>query len=623
MAGIAGWIDWEQDVSRQSARMLAMGAALAHRGREQAGMWVHPPAALLSRTGPLDVSGQPAVFGSGDEAVVVVADGRPTNLGKLRRELGDDAALAGPHGATDAAVLVAAYRRWGSGLPERLDGPFALAIWDGRQQRLLLARDRLGVRPLFFAVRGQGLLFASELKGLLAHPAVPPEVDADGLAELLALSPNRTPGHGVFRGVREVLPGHIAVWDRDGLQQRPYWQLKAEPHRDTPGETVANVRDLLSAAVGGHAAAAAIGGNTVGSMLSGGLDSTAVVALLLAGQHDRAAGEQAPATGGQPLRTYSVEHGGSDDHFQPDAFQPEADGPWVARAVAHYGTEHETVTIDPTALAAALNEAMRGRDLPGMADIDVALYLFCREIGKTSPAVLSGEGADELFGGYPWFFRAPASSHFPWLTQLELRWGLLHPDVRRLCRPEEHLAARYEAQAAAAPVLPGEDETEARQRALTYHNLTAWGPVLIERSDRMGQRAGVQVLMPFCDHRLVEYVFNVPWALKAAGDERKALLREAMADLLPPDLLRRPKSPFPKTHNPVFLGAVRQQLLARLAEPGCRLGDIFDAEALRALATAPNEFDVPWFGQLMRLPQLLAWLLQFDAWLEGFRVTLI
>lgn len=611
MAGIAGWVDWERDVSREPGRLLAMSAALAHRGREAAGMWVHPPAALLSRTGTFDIDGQPAAWGPPDEdGIVLAVDGVPTNIAALRRELRADPLVRDAGHA--AAVLLAGYRRWGASLADRLTGPFALAVWDAGRQRLVLARDRLGVRPLFFAVRGQGLLFASELKGLLAHPAVPPELDAEGLAELLALSPNRTPGHGVFRGVREVVPGGIVCWDRDGLHERRYWQLTAQPHRDSPAETIATVRALLSAAVRAEAEAAAERGAGVGSMLSGGLDSTAVVALLLTGQQ----------AGGNALRTYSLEHGGSDDHFRPNAYQPDSDRPWVERAVAHYRTQHETVMIDPLALADTLPVAMQGRDLPGMADIDAALYLFCQQIGATSGAVLSGEGADELFGGYPWFFRGGQTPHFPWLTQLELRWGLLHPDVRRLCRPEEQLAARYEQQVAAAPLLPGEDETEARQRALTYHNLTAWGPVLIERSDRMGQLAGVPVLLPFCDHRLVEYVFNVPWALKAAGGERKSLLREAVADLLPRELLQRPKTPFPKTHNPVYLQAVQRRLLERLADPACRLPDIFAADALQALASDPSELDLPWFGQLMRLPQLLAWLLQFDAWLEHYRVTL-
>ncbi|HEY8425236.1 MAG TPA: asparagine synthase (glutamine-hydrolyzing), partial [Limnochordales bacterium] len=542
MCGIAGWIDWEQDLTRQRPVLEAMTATLTRRGPDGGGHWFSRHAAIAHRhlrVGDPEGGRQPLVRERGGARFVLTLDGELYNAAELHREL-----TARGHrlrSRSGAEVLLAAFMEWGSACLERLNGVFAFAVWDEGAQRLVLARDRLGAKPLFYARRGDAFLFASELKALLAHPAVEPVVE-EGLAEILALGPARTPGHGVFKGVEELLPGHYLTWDRSGLHSGRYWALESRPHEDSPERTAATVRDLLADATGRQLVA----GGPVCTLLSGGLDSSAVTAL---------AARALERQGSGPLRTFSVEFTGNERYFQPNDFQPEADAPYVKRVVAHLGTAHRDVRLDTGQLVEALARAVEARDLPGMADIDASLYLFCREVGKEVAVALSGECADEVFGGYPWFFRQEdlAAETFPWLRKLDARLKVLAPGLRDRIRPREYLAERYRQALAEVPRLAGEEPAAARRREIAYLTLTRWMPVLLDRNDRMSMAAGLTVRVPFCDHRLVEYAWNVPWELKTAGGREKGLLRQALAGVLPEDVLWRKKSPFPKTFDPAYL----------------------------------------------------------------------
>ena len=609
MCGIVGWVDFQRDLGAEAETVRRMAAVLAHRGPDQEAWWTGGHAAIgHRRLIVIDPAGgaQPMVR----DGCVITYNGELYNTDELRRALLD----LGRRFETrsDTEVLLQAYIQWGPACVERLNGIFAFGIWDGNAQRLFLARDRLGVKPLFYLPLDGGLLFASEIKGILAHPGVQAEVDAEGLAEVLALGPGRTPGHGVFRGVRELLPGEALVFDRAGLRRRRYWRLRSEPHPDDEAVTRERVRGLLEDAVRRQL----VSDVPVCTLLSGGLDSSALTAF--AARHWR---EQDRG----PLVTFSVDYRGSREHFVPNDFQPDADEPWVRRVSALLGTEHHTVVIDSDRLAGCLDTAMRLRDLPGMADVDVSLYLFCREIKQRATVALSGECADEVFGGYPWLFRPEMwrPGTFPWSPDLGLRLRFLRPEVTARIRPEEYVRARLEEALAEVPPLEGEPPDEARMRALTYLNLTRWMAVLLERKDRMSMGVGLEVRVPFCDHRLVEYVWNVPWRWKTAGGREKGLLRQALAGVLPGDVLARRKSPFPKTHDPAFLAAVTRCLEDVLADPASPLRDLVQVEALLAFAREEaGRQHRPWFGQLMSGPQWLAYLLQVDAWLRAYRIRL-
>ncbi|HET7559710.1 MAG TPA: asparagine synthase (glutamine-hydrolyzing) [Limnochordia bacterium] len=612
MCGIAGWIDWERDLTERRRIVEAMGQTLVCRGPDAEGSWISPRAAFAHRrlivVDPAG-GGQPMVRTRGGHAFVIAYNGELYNTNELRSELVADGYVFRGH--SDTEVLLSAFMAWGPACAQRLNGIFAFAIWDEAEQRLFAARDRLGVKPFFFAERGRGLLFGSELKALLAHPEVEPAIDKEGLAEIFAIGPARTPGHGVFIGVHELKPGYSLHYSRGGLQVQPYWRLVSAPHEESLEATITGVRDRFQDAVTRQL----VSDVPVCTLLSGGLDSSAITACA-------AAAYRASELG--PLDTFSVDYEGNDRHFKANEFQPDADEPWIRRMSEHLQSVHHRIVIDTPQLFGALLPAMRARDLPGMADIDSSLLLFCGAIKREATVALSGECADEIFGGYPWFHRTESleATTFPWALRQAERERVLSRSLLAEIRLEEYVAARYAEALAEVPRLAGESGLERRIREIFYLTLTRWMPVLLDRKDRMSMAVGLEVRVPFCDHRLVEYVWNIPWAFKCVDGQRKGIFRRAMAGVLPPDVLNRPKSPYPKTHNPNYLRLTRRAVLEVLDDPASPLLPLVDAAEVRRLAQSDGDFDIPWFGQLMRLPQLFAYLVQVDAWLREYHVVI-
>ena len=614
MCGIVGWIDWERDLEQHQDVLRQMVGKLTPRGPDAEGFWVSRQAALGHRRLVVvdpEGGGQPMVRECRGETYCLIYNGELYNTEELRRELLKYGYSFRGH--SDTEVLLVSFIQWGEQCVERLNGIYAFAVWRENKGELFLARDRLGVKPLFFTERGGGLLFASELKALLSHPAVPAELDAEGLAEVFALGPSRTPGHGVFRGIRELRAGYTLSYSREGLRIRQYWKLASRPHEDDLETTVEQVRYLLRDTVERQLVADV----PICTLLSGGLDSSAISAL--------AAGYLAK-TGKGRLRTFSVDFTDNHRYFSPSAFQPDTDAPWVKLMSNYLNSEHHSITIDTPQLAEALEEATRARDLPGMADIDSSLLLFCREIKKQVTVGLSGESADEVFGGYPWFHKEEslARDTFPWLTGLEERAKLLDPELERKVRPQEYVAERYRQTLAETPRLDGEEPLEARRRELFYLNLIWFLATLLDRKDRMSMACGLEVRVPFCDHRLVEYVWNIPWEMKTCDGLGKGILRRAMRGILPEAVLTRKKSPYPKTHNPGYFQAVKRDLFHRLERTDSPLRPLLNMEALeQQVASGGTATGQPWFGQLMTGPQMLAYLIQTDFWLREYRVKIV
>ena len=611
MCGITGWIDWERELTGERAVLERMAQTLACRGPDDGGFWLSPRAGLAHRRlVVIDPAGgvQPMVRRRAKKAYVLVYNGELYNTPELRQEL----AARGYRflGHSDTEVLLNAYIEWGTDCVRRLNGIFAFAVWSEGDQRLFLARDRLGVKPLFYTQRGSTFLFGSEPKSLLAHPAVPAEVDATGLAEIFLIGPAYTPGQGVFRGLQELKPGHWLICNRQGVQIRRYWTLESRPHAEDLAATAAMVRELLADAVQRQL----VSDVPLCTLLSGGLDSSAITAFA------------APAlaqAGNGPLVTYSVDYVDNDRYFRPSRFQPNTDAPWAPKIAALFGTRHYNVFLDTPELADALPVALRARDFPGMVDIDTSLYLFSRAVKKGATVALAGECADEIFGGYPWCRDEGALENgtFPWLRLIPERIRLLSPELLPLVRPEEYLAERYREALAEVPFLPDEDPVEALMRRVLYLNLTRWMPVLLDRMDRMSMAAGLEVRVPFCDHRLVEYAWNIPWAMKNYGGKEKGILRQALAGVLPAELLARRKSPYPKTHHPAYREAVRTWLRRILDDPAAPLGQLVNTGYVRELLqNSAAAFDPAWFGQLMGGAQLFAYLVQIDLWLREYRV---
>ncbi|MDA8344506.1 MAG: asparagine synthase (glutamine-hydrolyzing) [Thermaerobacter sp.] len=611
MCGIAGWVDWRRDLRQEAATLERMAAAMAPRGPDDAGLWLSTNVAFAHRRLiVVDPAGgaQPMHKQYGTRRFVITYNGELYNTEDLRRDL-----LARGYrfdGHSDTEVLLAAYAHWGEACLSHLNGIFAFAIWNEAEETLFLARDRLGVKPLFYAERPDAFLYASELKGLLANPLVPAELDRDGLSEAFLMAPSRTPGHGVFRGVKELRPGWSIRVTRRGSRLHRYWALEAHEHLDSAEETAARVRFLLRDAVERQL----ISDVPISTLLSGGLDSSAVTAF---------AAEGLKAQGRDALRTYSVEFAEMDRHFRPTAFQKSLDGPWVQRVSELFATDHRRVVLDTPELVHYLGAALQARDLPGMADVDTSLLLFCRDVRRGATVALSGESADEVFGGYPWFYRedALAAHTFPWALRQRDRVALLNPEFAAWLEPEQYVANRYEQALAEVPSLPGEDPTEARMRELLYLNITRFLPTLLDRKDRMSMATGLEVRVPFCDHRLVEYTYNIPWALKTYGGHPKGILREALRGILPDDVLYRPKSPYPSTPNPTYLSAMRSQALEVLSDPGSPLSAYLNRTAIERLAREEQDpFALPWFSQLMGLAQWFSYVVQLDLWLRSYRI---
>ena len=614
MCGIAGWVDFERDLSKEGVTARAMTGTLACRGPDAEGMWFDDRAALLHRRlSVIDVDGgaQPmAAEHDGRTTAVLTFCGEIYNFRELRAEL----VSAGHRFRTrsDTEVLLNAYLRWGDRLPEHLDGMFAFAIWDPRQQQLLLARDRMGVKPLYYFPTPRGVLFGSEPKAILANPLVPRRVGAEGLCEVLDMV--KTPGSAVFSGMYEVAPGQAVTVDWSGLRKRRYWTLEAREHVEDLPTTVARVRELLEGVVSRQLVADV----PLCTLLSGGLDSSAVTAL--------AAGALA-AQGGGPVRSFSVDFVGAAEQFQPDAIRGAPDAPFVRDLVRHVSAEHTEVLLDSAELTdpAVRAAVLRATDLPPAywGDMWPSLYLLFRAVRRRSTVALSGEAADELFGGYRWFHHQAAvqADTFPWLTSGSTRYfgGLALLDyglLEKLDLPANR-QDRYHEALAEVPLLPGASAVERRMREVTYLNLTRFLQTLLDRNDRMSMAVGLEVRVPFCDHHLVEYVYNVPWSMKSFDGREKSLLRAAVRDLLPASVLERAKTPYPATQDPGYERALRDELAVVLRDDDAPVRPLLDDDrSRRALARPLSGTSRPYDrGSL----ELVLWL---NRWLTEYQITL-
>ncbi|MFZ5988202.1 MAG: asparagine synthase (glutamine-hydrolyzing) [Bacillota bacterium] len=613
MCGIAGWIDLKADLTDQKEILGNMIDKLTYRGPDASGNWISPHALIAhKRLIVVDPEGgcQPMVRQRGEHKYVITYNGELYNTADLRSELKSRGHTF--YSNSDTEVLLVSYIEWGPKCVDYLNGIYAFGIWDEENQNLFLARDRFGVKPLFYALRKDSLIFGSELKALLANPLVKPEINTEGLAEIFALGPSRTPGHGVFKDVHEVKPAHSILFDIDGLHIKKYWSLKSEPHTDGVNITIAKVRDLVIDAIQRQLVADV----PLCTFLSGGLDSSAITAVA-AGAFKKEGKEQ--------LDTFSIDYVDNDVFFKPSLFQPNPDSPWVKKMSDEFGTNHHNVKFDTHHLVGALADAVKARDLPGMADIDSSLWLFCKEVKKEAVVALSGECADEIFGGYPWFHKEEMlfADTFPWSRSLDERTRVLSSELIELIKPLEYIEKRYRETLDEVPRLKGEDRIEARRREMFYLNINWFMSTLLDRKDRMSMASGLEVRVPFCDHRLVQYVWNIPWELKMFNGREKGLLRQALKGILPEYIIERKKSPYPKTHNPSYERSVSKWLLEILNDNSSVLHQLINVGTVRSLAEGKSDYGKPWFGQLMATPQMFAYLIQIDLWFRENKVSIV
>ncbi|AWS44332.1 asparagine synthase (glutamine-hydrolyzing) [Streptosporangium sp. 'caverna'] len=587
MCGIVGWVDFARDLRQEAATVRAMTATMALRGPDAEGIWLDRNVGLgHRRLAVIDLAhgAQPmTVERDGKVVATITYSGEVYNFAELREELRG-------HGhrfrtTSDTEVVLNAYLQWGESFVDHLIGMFAFGLWDAVEHRLLLVRDRLGVKPLYYRPTPDGVMFASELKGILAHPAAPAEVDSEGLRELMSFA--GTPGHGIYRGVYEVLPGELIRVDDRGLRRRRYWQLTTVEHEDDLPTTIRTVRGLLEEIT----AQQLVADVPLCVLLSGGLDSSALTALA---QH--------VSGGAGALRTFAVDFVGQADNFHSDDLRSAHDMPFVRDMVAHTGTVHTDIVLSAGDLMDSINRSRTfvAGDLPSaFGDMTVSLYLLFRAVREHSTVALSGESADEVFGGYRWF-HDPAlvnAGTFPWMAALnpsdeggsQSSMSLFEPGLTKSLDLVGYRDAAYRQALAEVEHLPGADATERRMREISYLNLTRFLRGMLDRKDRTSMANGLEVRVPFCDHRLVQYMYNVPWAMKTFDGREKSLLRAAVADLLPASVLERRKSAYPTVQDPAYDPALRVRLNEALDDRDSPLLPLLDTGMTRMLGSFAYE----------------------------------
>lgn len=604
MCSICGEINFKEPILDKE-NILSMNSALKHRGPDESDTFFDTGASLgHNRLSVMDPENghQPMSVYYGNKKYTIVYNGEIYNQDEIIKDIKKRGILLKTK--CDTEVVLYSYILYGKDCPSHLNGIFAFAIYDG--EAAFVARDRFGVKPFYYSVKKNSFIFASEIKAMLKHPEITTNVDKRGFWELLYLSPNFLSGKSVFCDILELSPGECGVFDKCGFKKWKYWQIEAKPYFKDRGYAIEKTRYLVCDAVKRQLGADV----KLCTLLSGGLDSSVVSAI--AAEHCK--------KNGSVLDTYSFEYEGNRESFKNSLFQPERDDEYAIMASKYLGTNHTVLTCPNEALASELISATLYRDLPGQGDIDSSLLYFCRKIKENHTVSLSGECSDEIFGGYPWFYRPEMlhSDFFPWIHEPRLRASLFKDEALSGDEGFSYIKDIYKRVLTECPTLKGDSEEMRNSRIASHLSVSFFMTSLLQRKDRMSMASGLEVRVPFADHRIYEFLYNVPWEIKFENGVEKALLRNAMVGYLPKEILFRKKSPYPKTHNPVYARAVLKMLEDSLSEGGF-LAEVLDTDRLYSIL----EGEATWFGQLMGGPQLVAWLVQLDFWLKKYNINIV
>lgn len=607
MCSICGMIDFKNNVSETIIRK--MGETMSHRGPDQNGVYSDKSVAFQhNRLAIIDIENgiQPMTRVFEGKEYTIVYNGEIYNAPELTKELSQYGVEMQTRCDTEAVLY--AYIIFKDKCPEKLNGIFAFAVYDKSQNKVFIARDRFGIKPLFYTQIGSTFMFASEIKALLAHPQVKHDVDYDGLWQLLYLSPAKLNGAGIFKNIYEVKPAQCGYFSNDKLTLDYYWRLYAKEVNITSDEAAEHTKILLTDAIERQLVSDA----PLCTFLSGGLDSSIITSVASNHLHKK----------GEMLSTYSFEFEGNKESFKSTLFQPQGDDEYAVYLADYLKTDHTIITAPTSAVADLLTNAVSARDIPGQADIDSSLLYFCSIIKRRHTVALSGECADEIFGGYPWFYRKEMleKDFFPWIHDPYKRISLFNSDMVKSKEGYSFLSDKYRNSLKECPVLDTDSDSMLLSRRATWLSVNYFMTSLLERKDRMSMASGVEVRVPFADHRILEYVYNIPWDIKFENQTEKALLRKSMSDILPDRILNRKKSPYPKTHNPQYEKTVYNILMSRLSKKSSLLNQLLNKAELDKFIESDN---ATWFGQLMSKPQLIAWLIQLDFWFETYNINLL
>ena len=608
MCGIAGEVSYTNSVIKNKDSFLKMQKVLEPRGPDQNGIYIKDKAALIhSRLCVIDIENglQPMSAKYGENEYSLVYNGELYNTDEIRAELKSHGHKFLGH--SDTEVILKSYIQWKDECVNKFNGIFAFAVWDNKEQRLFFARDRIGVKPLFYTIVNNSFIFGSEIKALLEHKFIEPLIDENSIAEIMFIGPGRTPGCGVFKGINEVKPACCGYYNKSGIKIRKYWTLKDREHTDTFEQTVEKVRELVKDSITRQL----VSDVPVGTFLSGGLDSSIISSIANSYFKEK----------GQKLMTFSVTYEDNEKYFKSSKFQPNSDTEYIKKMVEYLGCEHHLITLNNRELADALYMAVDARDLPGMSDVDSSLLLFCKEIKKYCTVALSGECADEIFGGYPWYRdkEIRAINGFPWAQSTVYRKSFIKDEIK-LPDAEDYVYSRYKDTIINTSKIDNITPLESRMKEMMKLNLDWFMQTLLDRKDRMSMYNALEVRVPFCDYRIAEYLYSVPWEYKDYNSYEKGLLRKAVEGILPKEVLWRKKSPYPKTHNPKYLSIVSKKLQEIIENSNSPVLSFIKKSELEKLLNS-NKSE-PWYGQLMTTPQTIAYFIQINYWLEKYKIII-
>ncbi len=603
MCGIAGILS--KDIGNEKNRPLieSISESLKMRGPDAEGKYTEPNAVLIHRRlAVIDVENgsQPMTFGN----YTICYNGEIYNTEEIRQSLINYGYSFDTH--CDTEVVLKAFHKWKEKSFELLNGIFAYAIWDSKNKELFLCRDRIGVKPLYYSQLNHLFAFASRIKSLLLIPQIKPVVDENGLNEIFMLGPAKTIGNAVFKDIKELPPATYMHFKNGKSTINEYWKLEAAEHSENLSETVEHTKYLVTDSIKRQLVCDV----PLCTFLSGGLDSS-IISKIAADEYKGA---------GKTLETYSVDYIDNDKYFTPSLFQPNKDSDYIKLISNYIGSAHHNVILDNRDVAAALIESTYARTLPGFTDVDSSLLLFCKEIKKRHTVALSGECADEIFGGYPWYHNKDIlfEETFPWSRSTDVRKSILKPGF--LENGEDYAHEKYLKTVSKASFLESDNKEEKRMREMFVLNMDWFMQTLLVRKDVMSMESSLEVRVPFCDYRLVEYAYNMPWKYKSLDGREKGILRKAFENQLPDEIVWRKKSPYPKTHNPIYFECVCNMVKTVLEDTSCPLYDMINKDKIIELTQNPNALNAPWYGQLMRGPQVLAYIVQIYYWMKDNNV---
>lgn len=507
-------------------------------------------------------------------------------------------------------LILASYEIWGLDCFEYFDGVYAVAIWDNKLQELILARDILGVQPLYYYKIGQTTCFGSTPKTILNHPEALAEVDIEGLHNIFSFV--KTPGNGIFRNMNEVLPGTALRINKNNTVVHRYWSLKDKEHQDDLETTIENIQVLLEESISKRMSSASI-------QLSGGLDSSVILSIA-ASLNRKAKGDK--------IRTYSAKWIGQDfPNGIPSDFNLEEVN--VRNMSLREDSIHTDIVVNVTELLSDTirKESVTARDLPtGLGDMDTLYYLFYQGISNSSSKSISGEGADELFGGYSWFHDPTmlSKNKFPFSSiNKYLETGdssssinLLAPDFSRQLNLSEFETENYRQALKMVPATSSENAIERRMREVCSMHMTHWTPILLDRRDRISRALGMDVHLPFCDKKLVEYVFNIPWEMKKFDSSTKSLLRAAATKFIPKAVAYQGKSTWVANQPINYILELRSKIEQILKSGKAPILQLLDKKLVKKLID-----ESPYNSMLTA--SAMGGALRLNQWLETYNVSIV